>query len=287
MRNLLILSLALILLTIGVSGAYEAKKYQLSEAFGLEAAEECYLQYYYYVPCPTESWFWGFYQWEQNDIIGQYFVIGDNSTGIYEPCDPQECHTLQRFRVLDFAGYGTIYPGQFTVEFDVWCSDADGCPVGPALWNSGPVETEHNWGFIDIVPPIFVTPCAIDPGPPAEYPRILITARHVGTDPIYPRWGTDNISAPVNDACEMHDIGCLAALYPRPASSHYTTIHSGYYGIDFEYCPPQWFADGEDTTAEATTYGYVEFAWRLYILCEGAGAVEPSTWGAIKSMYNN
>lgn len=285
MRKSLILTIALLVLMTAAARAYEAKEYQLSESFSLATAEECYLQYYYYIPCPTQSWFWGFFEWEYNDVIGQYFVIGDASTGIYDPCDPQECHTLDRFRVLDFAGYGSMYPGDFTVEFDVWCADADGCPVGPSLWNSGPVETVHNWGFIDVDPPIFLTSCCIDPGPPPEYPRILITATHVGSDATYPRWGTDNISAPIAEACEMHDIGCLNALYPRPTSSHYTTIHSGYYGVDFTYCPPLWFLDGDDTSAGGTDFGYVEFAWRLYLLCEGPDAVEPTSWGVIKNMY--
>lgn len=284
MNKALMAILAVLLIGAAAGHAYEAKQYRLSEQFVLEAVDECYLQYYYYIPCPTQSWFWGFYEWEQNDIIGQFFAVGDTSTGIYEPCDPLECHTLDRFRVLDFAGYGSIYPGQFTVEFDVWCADEDGCPVGPALWSSGPVETEHNWGFIDIEPNIFLTSCCVDTLLKAT-PRILITATHIGTDATYPRWGTDNISAPYTDACEMHDIGCMNALYPRPAVSHYSTIHSGYYGIDFAYCPPQWFLDGDDTTATGTDWGYVEFAWRLYLLCEGPGAVEPTSWGTIKSMY--
>jgi hypothetical protein len=285
MKKALILTLALLLLGAGAGLAIEAKQYRLSEDFILQTVDECYLQYYYYIPCPTQSWFWGFYEWEQNDIIGQFYVIGDTPTGIYDACDPLECHTLDRFRVLDFAGYGSVYPGQFTVEFDVWCADADGCPVGPSLWNSGPVETGHNWSFVDLDPNLFLTSCAIDPGPPPASPRILVTATHVGTDATYPRWGTDNISAPIIDMCEMHDIGCLDALYPRPASSHYSTIHSGYYGIDFTYCPPQWFLDGDDTTAGGTMWGYVEFAWRLYLICEGPDAIEPTSWGNIKSMY--
>jgi hypothetical protein len=29
----------------------------------------------------------------------------------------------------------------------------------------------------------------------------------------------------------------------------------------------------------------VEFAWRLYQRCEGPDAIEPTSWGSIKSMY--
>jgi hypothetical protein len=205
---------------------------------------------------------------------------------MYDPCDPLECHTLDRFRVLDFAGYGIYYPGLYTVEFDVYCSDEEGCPIGPSLWNSGPVETEAEWGFIDVTPPIYLTSCVVDTGPPPTTPRILITAKHIGSVATYPRWGTDNISAHVLAECEMHDIGCWEALYPRPTSSHYATIHSGYYGVDFEYCPPLWFLDGDDETGDGSLYGYVEFAWRLYLSCNGPGnATEPTTWGLIKSMY--
>ena len=284
MRRVLILTLVILMVSVAAAHAIKATKHELVEPYSGELVEECYLQYYYYIPCPSSSWFWGFFEWEPNDIIGQFFVIGDDPTGVYTACDPEECHTLERFRILDFAGYGSIYPGDFTVEFDLWCSDADGCPVGPPLWNSGPVETEHEWGFIDVVPPVYVTSCCIT-ADPASHPRILITAKHIGTVATYPRWGADNISAPITDMCDMHDIGCWPALYPRPTTSHYSTIHSGYYGIDFEHCPPLWFPDGEDETPEATLYGYVEFAWRLYILCQGPDATEPTTWGTIKSMY--
>ena len=288
MRKILVFTALILVLSMTYSYAIEATKHQISDPYFLQTVEECYLQYYYYIPCPTSSWFWGFYEWEAGDIIGQFFVIGDDPTGVYSACDPGECHTLDKFRVLDFWGHGATYPGNWTVEFDIWCADADGCPVGPSLWNSGPFETEPEWGFVDVDPPLFLTTCCIYTEPDTTHPRILITATHVGSDPTYPRWGTDDISTPLltePTPCEMHDIGCWTALYPRPTSSHYATIHSGYYGTAFEYCPPLWFADGEDETPDASLYGYVEFAWRLYLLCEGPDAVEPTTWGTIKSMY--
>ena len=83
----------------------------------------------------------------------------------------------------------------------------------------------------------------------------------------------------------MHDYGCLPALYPRPYNSHYASIHSGYYGKDFEYCPPRWFRDGRDSTPDGTQYGFCELAWRLYITCAGPSASQPATWSDIKSMY--
>lgn len=119
---------------------------------------------------------------------------------------------------------------------------------------------------------------------PASFPRILLTATHIGTDCTYPQWGMDNVSAPALTSCTMHDAGCLPALYPRPTSSHYSTIHSGYYGIDFANCPPIWFTDGGDTTADASEYGYLEFAWRLVVQCI-PDATEPTSWGQIKAMY--
>jgi hypothetical protein len=114
------------------------------------------------------------------------------------------------------------------------------------------------------------------------YPRFLITAKMIGSSSAYPAWGFDNISTPVSLACAMHDNGCCPALYPRPAVSHYPTVHSGYYGRNFQYCPPQWFLDGRDSTG--TVYGFVELAWRLY-LSWGHSDTEPSTWGAIKAIY--
>jgi hypothetical protein len=171
------------------------------------------------------------------------------------------------------------------VEFDVYCSDEHGCPVGPSLWNSGPMETDFAWNYIDVDPPLELCNCLVDPGDPGSGPRILVTATHTGTDGIYPQWGMDNISTAIEEGCPMHDRGCLPALYPRPHSSHYGLIHSGYYGWDFNQCPPLWFKDGRDTTPDGTQYGFIELTWRLYITCGGPSANQPSTWSSIKSMY--
>jgi hypothetical protein len=94
----------------------------------------------------------------------------------------------------------------------------------------------------------------------------------------------DNISTLVETGCVLHELGCHPAQYPRPYSSRYTTIHSGFYGQDFEHCPPLWFADARDSTPEGTDYGFVELAWRLYVYCPWH-ATEPATWSGIKSMY--
>jgi hypothetical protein len=86
--------------------------------------------------------------------------------------------------------------------------------------------------------------------------------------------------------CNMHEHGCLPALYPRPYTSHYSAMHSGYYGNgSFQYCPPERFRDGRDSTPDGTLYGCIELAWRLYLSCSGPSATEPSTWGAIKAIY--
>jgi hypothetical protein len=84
----------------------------------------------------------------------------------------------------------------------------------------------------------------------------------------------------------MHDTGCLPALYPRPEASHYATVHSGYYGTGvIQYCPPQWFIDQGDTTPDGTQYGFIELAWRIYLICTGPTGLEGTSWGKIKSMY--
>jgi hypothetical protein len=62
-------------------------------------------------------------------------------------------------------------------------------------------------------------------------------------------------------------------------------MHSGFYGQNFTYCPPQGLLDGRDTTPDGTQFGFVELAWRVYLLCTGPTAGEPATWGDIKSMY--
>ena len=280
MMRLLKLYLVALLILASCSYAFEKKAFLLREDFGVSEAPECFLQYYYNIPCPTLSWFWGFYQWSAGDKLGAFFTIGDTGTGAFPPCQSDTCQTIYEFRVLDFAGYGPTYPGLFTVKFNIYCSDENGCPVGSPLWGSGPIETFQGFNFIEVNPPLAVTSCCVQPSPPAS-PRILVVSTAIGTNNTYPQWGTDNVSTPVDSSCAMHDAGCLPALYPRPASSHFSTIHSGYYGVDFAFCPPVWFPE-----ADTLTYGYLELAWRLYVRCEGPqDATEPTTWGSIKSIY--
>jgi hypothetical protein len=281
------IALAVMVLLLSASAfALDRQPYQIRDDYGMEPLSDCRLQYYYYTPCPTYSWFWAFTGWAPGDILGAWFQIGDVSTGGFDACDPAACHTLEQIRILDFGGYGQVHPGLFTVELDVYCADDFGCPVGPSLWNSGPVETGFAWNYVLVDPSLCLTGCAVDPGPPVSGPRILVTVSHVGTQGQYPAWGMDNISTHVEVGCELHDIGCLPILYPRPYTSHYPSMHSGYYGRwGFDYCPPVGFLDGNDTTPDGTEFGYVEVCWRLYLGCSGPTATQPATWSNIKSMY--
>lgn len=255
MKSYTVFSLVVLLIISSSALGLEKRQYQMRDDFGTEPLEEhCSLQYYYYVPCPTDAWFWSFSNWELGDVIGAWFQIGDQGTGGYSPCDPVNQKMLESFRVLDFAGLGTVYPGLFTVEFDAYCADSYGCPL-LHLWNSGPRELGVAWNIIQPDPAVYFCPC--DPS------RLLITATMIGSDCTYPAWGFDNISTSVEMGCEQHDIGCLPALYPRgPAGP---AVHSGYYGPGMGYCPPQWFADGLDTTIDGSLFGFLELAWRITI----------------------
>jgi hypothetical protein len=219
-------------------------------------------------------------------MLGVFYDIGDISMQTGTACDPEQCHRLERIRILDFAGYGIYYPGWFTVRFDVYCSDELGCPVGPQLWTSGPYETGRGWNYVEVEPVLCLTQCCPDPSMPAYSPRILVVSEMTGTMGIYPAWGLDNISTPIQTGCEMHDFSCLPAVYPRPYSSHYPVVHTGYYGYgSFEYCPPLRFADGRDTTDDFSQYGCIEAAWRIYLSFSGPSATDATSWSAIKSMY--
>ena len=283
MKRITILTTALAVLCL-VTGAVAIDKtpYKMREDFGLEPLADATLRYYYYIPCPTYSWFWGFSGWSTGDIIGQFFTVGDTPMGLNSASDPGNCHDLTGFSFVDFAGYGTIYPGLFTVEFEVYCSDELGRPQGDALWTSGPYESHFSWNDITITPPVILTDCWTVPVQSA--PRFLLIARHIGSDATYPAWGFDNISDPIRDACQMHDIGCLPALYPRPYTSHYDDVHTGYYGVNFEFSEPYWFLDGRDTTEDGSMYGFVELAFKIALNCNGP-STEPTTWGRVKSIY--
>ena len=289
MRVITVLALVLVLATSAM--AFEKKAYQMREDFGTEPLYTSWLQYSYYIPCPSTSWFWAYQGWAANDQIGIFYTIGDpsmyvaGSNCVSPTSDPCNEVSIEYFRILDFAGYGTIYPGLYTVEFDIYCADAQGCPVGPSLWNSGPREfCTAGWNYIYFTEPFCVTECATDG---FCYPRILLTAKMIGSDPVYPAWGMDNISSAETDVdnCAMHDGGCCPALYPRPYNSHYPTMHSGFYGVNWAYCPPAWFLDGADSSADGSVWGFIELPWRLYLANSGPTATEPSTWGNIKAMY--
>lgn len=277
--------LALVLAVAGGAAAYEVEEFLMRDDFGTEPLSDCQLNYYYYTPCPTYSWFWAFTGWVPGDVVGCMFTVGDLSMSTGQACDPVQCHTLERIRVLDFAGYGTCHPGLFTVDFKVHCSDEYGCPVGPALWESGPYETGFAWNYVVLDPPLSICDCLVSPGVPMSTPRILVTATHIGYYGFYPAWGFDNIWRAYAENCESHELSCLPVLYPRPYNSYYATIHTGYYGPNYQYCPPLWFQDAQDTTPDASLYGYIELAWRIYLDCSGPTGVEPTTWGHIKGMY--
>jgi hypothetical protein len=264
------------------------KAFQMREDYGAAPLSDCYLQYYYYIPCPTYSWFWAFSFQCPDEVIGVLFDLGDVSMGTGLACDPEACHSLETLRIFDYAGYGTAYPGRWTIRFDVYCSDELACPIGPPIWTSGPEEFVFGWNYIDISPPVCLTPCCTAEDPVPSSPRILITATGIGTDCSYPVWGFDNIGTCVEEGCVMHDIGCLPALCPRPTVSHYDMIHTGYYGFSnggFEYCPPLWFCDGKDLSSDCSETGFIEALWRIYLGCTGPTADEPTTWGNIKSIY--
>jgi hypothetical protein len=117
----------------------------------MEPLADCALNYYY-IPCPTYSWFWGIDGYSEGDIVGSWFQVGDLSMFGRDPCDPVDCHTLYQFRILDLAGYGVPYPSLHEVEFDVYCCDDQGCPVGPSLWNSGAIRAGYAWNYISVEP---------------------------------------------------------------------------------------------------------------------------------------
>jgi hypothetical protein len=276
MRLCIVLALVLVLATSAF--ALERKAYQIKEDFGTEGLYDGAVQYYYYIPCPTYSWFWAYSGWTPGDIVGMGFPIGQQGTGGWDPLDPYNCRVLEQIRILDFAGYGTVYPGLFDIQFSVWCG---GVHPHLLLWQSEALVTHFAWNYF-LVPEISFCEC---PDGACGYPVVLVTAQHVGTDARYPAWGMDNISTALEQACVMHDLGCMPAFYPRTAPGTVPNgVHGGYFGTDPQN-QPIGIPDGRDTTPDVTQFGYIELAWRLYIICSGPTATEPSTWGNIKSMY--
>jgi hypothetical protein len=289
MKLCLVLALVLVLATSAF--ALERRAYQMKEDFGTEGLYDGALQFYYYIPCPTYSWFWAYSGWTPGDVVGMGFPIGAMGTGGWDMLDAYNCNQLEQIRILDFAGYGTVYPILFDVEFMIWCCIGPDPHEHVLLWASGPVVTHFAWNYFLINPPNGISFCPC-PWNPYGYPVVTVTATHVGTDGRYPAWGLDNISTALEQACVMHDLGCLPASYPRAAPGSMpgmpepgVQVHGGYYGTDPTACPPIGIPDGRDTTPDVTQFGYIELAWRIYCICSGPTATEPSTWGNIKAMY--
>jgi hypothetical protein len=260
--------------------------YRIKDDFGADPLYDCRLSYYYDVPCPTESYFWGFKGWNYGDIVGQFFIIGDQGTGLAGGCDPAICQRLEKIKYLDLNEYAPgIHPTDFVFEWKIHCSDLNGCPVGPALWtNSWSFSWNYGWNYADITPPLCLTPCL---GGPYGGPVILITAKHLGDFSDYgPEWGTDAPGLYYYYDCSQHDIGCLPILYPRPWISHFDPgIHSGYFGNQEITCPPSVLCDKYDSTPDCNRYGACELAWTIYLICDGPTDVGSPTWGSIKAMY--
>lgn len=272
------------------ANAFEMTPYQMSDGSGEEPWYQCGLQYYYHVPCPSYSWFWGVKGWGHGDHVGVLLDTGDPTLGGIDWCEHTTEHCwFSYFRVLDFAGYGAVYPGHFTVEFSIYCADEQGCPT-EHIWFSGPRETHFGWNYVELDRDSY-TLIRCRTGGVSSPARLLVTAQHIGTDAQYPEWGFDNISSAIEEGCPMHDIGCLPALYPRPQAGYYPVIHSGYYGDGWApACPPEWIRDGNDTTLQGSQYGFLELAWRFYFDgdwrgCKPIESLQTTTWGAIKSMY--
>lgn len=241
MYRAMLLGLALVFVAAAFAVALERREFRMRDDFGMEPLHDCYMNYYYYIrhdPPTSGSYFWAWSGWETGDKLGVCFTVGDISTWTGLACDPTQCHVLEEFRILDFAGYGTVRPGWCcAVEFDIYCSDEYGCPIGPPLWGSPTIYTGYGWQYIDVDPDLCITGCSIDPGAPPASPRLLVTVTHTDTRmPDYPAWGFDNISSNYLTGAPMHDGSCLEALFPRPYNSYYSRMNSGFYGPDFMYC---------------------------------------------------
>ena len=268
---------------------FKVKRFLMSDDFGSEPLIDCALQYYYYIPCPTYSWFWAYYGWAPGDVLAASFRLPDQGSGGYCPCDPMNCSTLEVIRVLDFAGYGTLYPGLFTIEMGVFCSDASPYP-GYYLWDSGPVETHFGWNYIDVTGPggglLSIVPCFDGIGT-----NFVVTMQMIGSAGVYPMVGFDNIGTALEMGCEMHDYGCMPAHWPRDwAGGEEPHVRSGYAGrFPFEYWPPLGIPDGTCISPTSVcNRGFVEAAWRVYLVCYGPCLhqhIYRTTWSGIKGMY--
>lgn len=63
----------------------EVRPYRIEEDYGQQPMYDMAIQYYYYLPCPTYSWFWGYSGWEPGDVLGASFTVGDQPSGPFDP----------------------------------------------------------------------------------------------------------------------------------------------------------------------------------------------------------
>jgi hypothetical protein len=270
----------------------EATPYGIVDDFETQPLWDCGLQYYYYIPCPTYSWFWAYSGWEPGDILATIFTMGDLSTGAFEPCDPYVCAHIEAVRILELSGYGEAYPGVYSVELDIYCCDAESYPC-VHLWNSGPLDLGFGWNEFEVWPLVEISRCAAECGnwdPTSKC--FALTMTMVGTGGDYPAVGFDNVGTSVEAGCVLHDVGCLPAVFPRSwAGGSGTRVHSGYVGAyPFQYWPPLGLPDGLIYSGGlGFGCGFVEAAWRMYFHCtyptRFETTIQSASWGGIKNLY--
>jgi hypothetical protein len=134
------------------------------------------------------------------------------------------------------------------VSYDLWVVDEDACKVGPSLGTLPDRDPIERWNYYSGLGSTTADHVAIMASPVSGSPRIA----------------TDN-----NARNSQAPIAC--ADWPGPIEPH-----SFWFGTPgTQYCPPDAFRDG---------FGPVQILMRASFSCE-ATAVEPSSWGAIKTLF--
>ena len=292
MRFRTILALALVLVFATSAFAFEAKMQKARKDIGVVPLGDCYLSYYYHCPEPGTglAYYWYVNTWDENDIFGTCYNIGDQGYGGDPACDPTLAQSLSRILFVEGSGAcGGAYPGANSCELDVYCAPEYCCgPTAPVvhLWNSGPYECNVGWNYLEIDPPLCLTDCCLDPQPDCN-PSIVVTITMTGYEHIYPEIAFDCPYAVALFGYPWHDIGCLPAVVPRgPCGGPAPAVHGGYIGsYPFQYWPPFPLCDFADSTPDCTQFGYIEWRCTIDLLHSGPTATETSTWGNIKSMY--
>lgn len=210
----------------------------------------------------------------EDQSIGLHFNMSD-SVPWYLPCDTAACLTLDAVELVLCDVLPA--PSDQSMNLKICGADGSGQPVGQVLGNRSfsplPADTiPFTTSVIDLTNGgqqmgLDLSGCG------GEFVVILTWKNSTG----HPGLVLDNVSTCV-DSCAVESACCQMGtapyVYPRGTTHTYDLGFEGAWGKQDSFPDP----------GGAGTYGYLEALWTCRF-CDTSAATLPTSWGAIKALY--